>query len=280
MIDLVKAVIAEAAAEAIMPRFKALGAGDVVEKSPGEQVTLADQEAERLIARRLIDLLPGSRVVGEEASSEDASLLDRLDEGDIWLVDPLDGTANFVVGSPDFAVMVALLRQGVTIASWIFQPATGLWALAERGGGAVLASKAVTLDAQPLHISDCRGSVLTRFLPGDRKVALDLHRHRFAEILPGRRCSGVDYPSLAVAEQHFLSFWRVLPWDHAPGVLFIEEAGGFVANVDGSTYSPVVQTPGLIVARDKQTWRHAEYLIRPESPKARHLQERDPAMPG
>src|SRR4051794_10278381 len=107
------ALMAGAAGRAILPRFCALAQHEIEGKSPGELVTVADREAEALLAAGLAPLLPGSRVIGEEACSADPRLIDALGEGIVWLVDPLDGTGNFAAGRPEFAVMVALLRDGI-----------------------------------------------------------------------------------------------------------------------------------------------------------------------
>jgi fructose-1,6-bisphosphatase/inositol monophosphatase family enzyme len=138
VMDEVATVMRQAAAEAILPRYQTLLAGDVEEKTPGEVVTVADREAEQLISPRLAALQPGSRVVGEEAVAANPSLLDGLDDGHVWLVDPLDGTANFVAGSSSFSVMVALLKDGQTIASWLLDPVSGQLSVASRGDGAFI----------------------------------------------------------------------------------------------------------------------------------------------
>src|ERR1700709_1438740 len=135
-LDLVGALMAEAAERAILPRFRALARDEVEEKSPGELVTIADREAEAILTAGLAPLLPGSRVIGEEACAIDPRLIESLGEGIVWLVDPLDGTANFAAGRPDFAVMVALLRDGVTQAAWILNPLSGQLTRAELGSGA------------------------------------------------------------------------------------------------------------------------------------------------
>ena len=115
LIEQVSDLLREVAAEAVMPRFRKLAESDVRVKSPGEEVTIADEEAERLLNLRLPALLPGSRVIGEEAVSAQPELLQGLGEGTVFVVDPVDGTANFVKGSPCFSMMVALLREGVRL---------------------------------------------------------------------------------------------------------------------------------------------------------------------
>src|SRR5215213_7219723 len=88
VMDEVATIMRQAAAEAVLPRYRKLLAGDVEEKTPGEVVTVADREAEQIISPRLAALLAGSRVVGEEAVATNPSLMDGLDEGQVWLVDP------------------------------------------------------------------------------------------------------------------------------------------------------------------------------------------------
>lgn len=89
------------------------------EKSPGELVTVADREAEAWLTPRLAALVPGSRVVGEEAVEADPSLLEGLEGGVAWLLDPVDGTSNFARGEARFAMMAALLRDGEALAAWM-----------------------------------------------------------------------------------------------------------------------------------------------------------------
>ncbi|MFC4173720.1 inositol monophosphatase family protein [Microvirga sp. GCM10011540] len=256
--DEVATIMRQAAAEAILPRYQTLLAGDVEEKTPGEVVTVADREAEQIISPRLAALLPGSRVVGEEAVATDPSLMNGLDEGCVWLVDPLDGTANFVAGSSSFSVMVALLRDGQTVASWLLDPASGKLSVASRGDGAFIDGVQVRASTALLSTRECRGSVLTRFLPDELKEQVRVGSANFAEVLPGAKCAGADYPSIVKGTQNFLMFWRLLPWDHAPGALLVTEAGGHVARLDGSEYRPSDQRPGLLVGQSREVW----YFVR------------------
>jgi fructose-1,6-bisphosphatase/inositol monophosphatase family enzyme len=254
MMDKVAAIMREAAAEAILPRFQKLVAGDVEEKTPGEVVTVADREAERIISPQLTALLSGSRVVGEEAVAADASLMNRLDEGQVWLVDPLDGTSNFIDGSSVFSVMVALLEEGQTIASWLLDPVSGQMSMACRGEGAFIDEVRVRTSSASLAVSECRGSVLTRFLPDDLKEQVRAGSANLGAVLPGAKCAGFDYPSIIKGTQHYLMFWRLLPWDHAPGAFLVAEAGGHVARLDGTCYSPADQRPGLLITQNREMW--------------------------
>src|SRR5919108_1322934 len=136
-VNAVAALIAEVAAEEIQPRFRNLATHEQREKAPGDIVTIADERAEAALTPRLIDLVPGSIVIGEEAAAKDPELVRRLSKDQVaWIVDPVDGTANFAEGKAVFCSMVALVRGDELIASWIHLPTTGQTAIAERGAGA------------------------------------------------------------------------------------------------------------------------------------------------
>src|SRR3954454_16176486 len=125
-------------AEAVVnPRFRDLHHDQIAEKNPGDLVTVADQEAEARITEVLQDRYPEALVLGEEATATDATLMDRFRAaGHAFTVDPVDGTKNFVHGSPDHAMMIAELRGGEVVRSWIWQPQHGVGYVAERGAGA------------------------------------------------------------------------------------------------------------------------------------------------
>jgi fructose-1,6-bisphosphatase/inositol monophosphatase family enzyme len=254
LIDAVTDILIEAAEIAIVPRFDALGDADIAEKSPGELVTVADREAEDLITPRLRALVDAP-VVGEEATAADPALLRAVRESAAaWVVDPLDGTANFVAGRPQWAVMAALVRDGQTVAGWIVRPADGRVYAAERGGGAWRNGIRVRRPPAAGAPSALRGAAHTRFLdPPDRdrvSAAVPL----FAELGPGTSCAGFDYPQLIDGELDFVLFWRTLPWDHAAGTLLVAEAGGVSRRPDGSAYRPDDDRAGLLTAADDQSW--------------------------
>ncbi|MET0340006.1 MAG: inositol monophosphatase family protein [Polyangiales bacterium] len=254
LLDDVAALMREVAAAHILPRFRALAAGDVVEKAPGELVTVADREAEHHLTARLAQLVPGVRVVGEEAVAADPSRLAGLGEGSVFLVDPLDGTANFVAGTACFAVMVALLHEGETAAAWLLDPVTNVLARAERGAGAFLERERLTPDAHSPGVPMLRGAVLSKYMPPSLRTQVEARAPRLGEVLPGLHCAGAEYPALASGRQDFAVFYRTLPWDHAPGALLVSEAGGVAARYDGTPYRPAEDVRGLLVARNELVW--------------------------
>lgn len=262
-IDDVTDILREAAETVVLPRFRALGERDVAEKAPGEVVTVADREAEELISRRLRGLrdLP---VVGEEATAADPKLTDALREAPAaWLVDPLDGTSNFVAGHTDFAVMAALVRSGETVASWIVQPVSGRAYVAEQGAGAWRDGEQVRREPAPADPARMHGAALTRFLAPEARAHVQAAAPRFGALGPGVSCAGVDYPRLVDGEEDFVLFHRTLPWDHAPGTLLLREAGGTARRPDGTPYRPADDGVGLLNAADPACWETVRALLLP-----------------
>jgi fructose-1,6-bisphosphatase/inositol monophosphatase family enzyme len=266
MMNAVGQILRRAAQEAILPRYQNLAAGDIQEKTPGEIATIADHEAEQLITRALLHLLPGARVVGEEAASKDSSLLEHLGDNTVWLVDPLDGTANFASGRGPFATMAALLISGEIVASWIFDPISDRLFVAERGSGAFVNGKRISTAQDSPGAANLCGVVATGFMPPDLQAAMKTRMQKINALRPLMLCAGTEYPDIATGERHFALYWRTLAWDHAPGALFLTEAGGWVARHDGTAFKVTDPRPGLLVARNKAVWEDAAAFLIKEAP--------------
>lgn len=240
--------IREVATDEVATRFGRLVASDISEKSPGEVVTEADRACEKALTERLVQIrdIP---VVGEEATAGEGSLTAQIaDAQAVWLVDPLDGTSNFVAGSTDHSVMVAMVERGMTVASWMWHPATEVMVHAVSGEGAWLNDRLVIAEPPDRRGDDLRGVLKKRFLPEDVRARVDSDAGMLAAGTEGRNCAGLDYPDLATGIVDFLLYWRTLPWDHAPGALFAREAGLRADRPDGSRYVPGDERFGLLVS--------------------------------
>jgi fructose-1,6-bisphosphatase/inositol monophosphatase family enzyme len=251
--DDVLTLLKEVAEEVVNPRFRSLAREEISEKNPGDLVTVADRESEVRITEALRRAYPDALVLGEEAFALDHGLLDRFQAADhAFTVDPVDGTKNFVKGSPDHAVMVAELRAGEVVRSWIWQPQHERSYVAERGAGAWGDGKRLT---RPPLGDELRGITGRRSWIGralGTLKALDLTWV----------CCGVDYPKLVEGEADFALYRRGKPWDHAPGSLLLTEAGGYVGTFDGSPYRPQLGPPfGLISAADRPTYDLVQRLV-------------------
>ena len=122
----VEALLREASEQKIMPLWQNLRRGDVAEKTPDEIVTIADRSCEAFLMDHLPKLIEGSLVLGEESVHESPNLLLVLhSDAPVWIIDPLDGTGNFVLGKPPIAIMVCLVHYGVTLGAWILNPLAG-----------------------------------------------------------------------------------------------------------------------------------------------------------
>ncbi len=251
----VTAILIETAAEEILPRFRQLEDHEICKKDKGELVTVADVAAEQVISRRLLDLLPGSRVVGEEAFAEDPRVMEVLDgEAPVWVIDPIDGTGNFAGGRPLFAVMVALIRQAETLGAWIHDPIGQRTGIAQAGAGAFLDGRRLEAAAGGPAAS-LKGTLHAgRFSTPEMGRHIELRRERLTT-LKSLHCAGHEYLRLAEGEIDFSFFTKLMPWDHAPGVLIHREAGGVSRTLDGADYNPARRdAPALLIAPDQASW--------------------------
>ena len=255
----------EVAATVVLPRFRRLSDDEVTQKAPGDLVTVADQEAERALTSGLTALLPGSAVVGEEAVAADTAVLGRLaSHGAVWIVDPVDGTNNFAAGKTPFAVMVALVRDGEPVASWILDVVGDRLTVAEAGSGAYRDGVRVKTRTDNPGVAALRGVVARRYLPPHLRSVASANAPAFGKVTSGHHCAGYEYPAVATDEQQFALFWRVLPWDHVPGALILREAGGAVRHLDGTPYRPTDSERGLLVAPNEDVWRTVRDTLFPD----------------
>lgn len=230
----VEAIMREASERAILPHYQSLTASEIDNKAVDDVVTVADREAEAMLTERLAALLPEAAVVGEEAVFEDASVMERLKDGLCWIVDPLDGTNNFAAGKPPFGVIVALADRGEILGGWILDCLSGRFCRTGVGTGA-------WIDGQQIHARTTGenppvAAISTIFLEPDAREKVLAHIAPHYRLVDIPRCAAEQYPRLVTGVNDISVFNRTLPWDHAAGVLFLNEAGGMAARPDGSPY--------------------------------------------
>ncbi len=256
----------QAAEAEILPRFRQLAAGAVRMKTgPLDLVTDADEAAERVITAGIGRLFPGAVVVGEEATAADPGLLRRIADADLaFVVDPVDGTANFAAGLPLFGVMLAAMVRGEIVASVIHDPIGGDGALALRGEGAWMeqpsGARADLRVAAPAPLARMTGAINWRYLPEPERGRMLAALPRFATTWDYRNAAH-EYRLLAQGFAHVALFARMMPWDHAPGCLIHREAGGYSARLDGSPYTPTETRGGIILAPDRESWEVVRGLM-------------------
>jgi fructose-1,6-bisphosphatase/inositol monophosphatase family enzyme len=248
--DAVQTLLREVSARAIVPRYRKLAAHEITAKLADDVVTVADHESEALLAEGLARIadLP---VVGEEAAFDDASVFERL-AGDCWIVDPLDGTRNFAKGQPPFGILVAMASGGEAQSGWIYDCLTGRLCGAERGKGAFVDGERIVAcpTGEPAPVA----AISLIFMEGARRerVKQAIADYRQVDV---PYCAAEQYPRLALGENDLSYFERTLPWDHAAGALWLDEAGGKCARPDGSPYRvDEWQRKGLIGAASPALW--------------------------
>ncbi len=252
--------VRQAAWQEILPRFQKVRDLDVRAKADAtDLVTAADEAAERFLKREIESMMPGALFVGEESASSDPGLLDRLNHAETAVViDPLDGTANFVAGMPLFGVMAAVVRQGKPIAGIIYDPMSDDWVMAEQGGGAFLirpdGSERRLAVSSSVPLPEMVGYVSTDFLPPAVKPDI-LAGLAKARMISSHRCAAHMYRAFASGHGHFVMLDRLTPWDHLAGTLIATEAGGHVACLDGTPYDATKRTGALLTATDPDSWQ-------------------------
>ena len=223
--------------------FGEVGELQVSKKGPADFVSAADLKAEQTLFEELMKSRPGYGFLGEERG-----MIEGSDKTHRWIVDPLDGTTNFLHAIPHFAINLALERDGVIVAAVTYNPISDELFWAEKGKGAFLGNeKRLRVAAR----RDLASSVIasgTPFLgrPGHTKFLKELHQ--VSQRVAGVRRFGSAALDLAyVAAGRFDGFWErhLSAWDVAAGVLLVTEAGGQVVNADGG---PVNIDDGSICA--------------------------------
>lgn len=200
-------------------------------KGPGDYVSQADRKAEKLIREELMKARPTYGFLGEESEE-----IKGTDGAHRWIVDPLDGTTNFLHGIPQFAISIALQREGVLTAAVIYNPANDELYIAERGKGAFLNDQRLRV-AGRRQLHEC---VVACGLPHIGRGDLELARRELAEMMgrvAGLRRFGAASLDLAfVAAGRLDGFWErnLSPWDVAAGILLVREAGGVVSGITGA----------------------------------------------
>src|SRR5512141_738121 len=200
-------------------------------KGPANFVTLADKRAEEMLLADLTKARPGYSFIGEEGGIRAGA-----DKTHTWIVDPLDGTTNFLHGIPQFAISIALEREGTVVAGLIYNPANEDMFIAERGKGAFLNEQRIRVAGRKL-LGD---AVIACGLPHQGRGDLALSRKEtgaMQEHVAGLRRFGAAALDLAwIAAGRLDGYWErdIQPWDMAAGIIMVREAGGYVSDCDGA----------------------------------------------
>ena len=221
---------ARKAARALKRDFGELEKLQVSLKGPANFVSSADRRAEETLFQELTRARPGYGFLGEEGGYREGA-----DKTHRWLVDPLDGTTNFLHGIPQFAISIGLEREGHVIAGLVYNPASDEMFIAERGKGAFLNEQRIRVAGRK-RLAE---AVVACGLPHHGRGDIALNRSETAAMqneVAGLRRFGAAALDLAwVAAGRLDGYWErdLKPWDMAAGLILVREAGGFVTDIDG-----------------------------------------------
>lgn len=199
-------------------------------KGPGDYVSQADRKAEEIIFTELSRARPGYSFLMEERGAVEGE-----DAQHRWIVDPLDGTTNFLHGIPLFAISIALERQGQLQAAVVYNPAMDELYTAERGGGAFMNDRRLRVAGRTKLSDSVIGTGIPHLGRGHHGNALIELRNVMGEVSGIRRMGAAALDLAYVAAGRLDGFWEsgLSPWDMAAGLLLIREAGGFASDREG-----------------------------------------------
>jgi len=270
-------IVRRAGQEIVMPSFRQLSAADVETKSSlTDLVTIADKASETFISNEIEAAFPEWEIVGEEAVADDPSTTDKIATADTCvIIDPIDGTWNYAHGLSDFGIILAVIVKGVTRFGLLYDPVNDDWIYANLGEGAFFQRTAMaekgkhqtpTQAPLPLNITaepeldKLAGIMSVNSYSDEKKRDFALKASRFIRINNLPSCPA--YRQIAQGHFHFSLTYKMLPWDHAAGVLVHTEAGGICRTLDGQEYSPTLLDGEMLAAQSETQWQELAAYFR------------------
>jgi myo-inositol-1(or 4)-monophosphatase len=232
-------------------------------KGPGNFVTAADRRAEEIVREELSKARPGYGFLGEEGGARAGS-----DKTHRWIVDPLDGTTNFLHGIPHFAISIALERDGDIIAGLIYEPVRDEMFWGEKGGGAFLNDRRLRVSARRQLGEALIGTGIPFVGRGDHGTYLATLGAVMAATSGVRRLGVASLDLAYVAAGRLDGFWEfgLSPWDIAAGIVLVREAGGYVTDIAGG--GSMLGSGDVLAANDHLHQPLARLLDQSRKPQA------------
>lgn len=247
---------AEKAARSLNRDFGEVENLQVSQKGPGDFVSAADKRAEKIIKEDLQYARPDYQLLLEESGAIEAANKDHR-----WIVDPLDGTTNFLHGIPHWAISIALESHGEIVAGLVYDPIKDEMFTAEKGQGAFIRRSRLRVSArQDLMMSTIATGAPRRAIKKQEKFLSEYKA--VLSVAPGLRRFGAAALDLAyVAAGRCEAFWErdLKAWDIAAGILLVKEAGGFASSIDDDSVSPLES--GDVVAGNPDIYKDLKSIL-------------------
>ena len=254
----------------ILKYFNNLKLNDISTKTSDDDfVSIADKKSEELIFEKLYGFLNIKNFIGEEGSYKDKKqYLSLLNEPLVWVVDPIDGTKNYINGKDNFCSMISLACSSIPIATFIYYPFKKNFVYGFKGFGAfsmdVDTKKITKLSINSVNPSEFLGSGGTKGIPDPyRQSILNNLRNNTKRVFIGS--AGIETIMLAKNQTQFLFHGRVTPWDHSPLDLIIREAGGVVYMIKNKEKFNLNSKGPILAASNHEIWDHIKEIAIPQN---------------
>ena len=251
----------------ILHYYKNLKSEDISTKSSNDDfVSIADKKSEKLISDQLIGFLGVNDILGEETAFLIKNYDKYLHNSLLWVVDPIDGTKNYINGKEEFCSMISLVRSMIPIATFIYYPLKNTFVYAFKNFGAYIVDTNTNTSSKllikPSKIMKLIGSGGTKGIPENyRQSILNNLKTNTKRLFIGS--AGIETIMLAKNDIQFIFHGRVTPWDHSPMDLIIKEAGGCVYMAINKSEFDIKSKGSILAASNLQIWDNIRDLIIP-----------------
>jgi fructose-1,6-bisphosphatase/inositol monophosphatase family enzyme len=246
----------DAAERIILPKYKNLEEGDIDTKSsPTDLVTVADIQSEAFLTHELKRLYPEYEILGEEKASRDPSAFELLKntQQPYVVIDPIDGTGNFVAGKAEFGMILSVVKNGEVVQAYIYDALEDHFVTAIKGLGAYDGTTRIYLGATH-HLKSGIGK--DKYFDDSLKASFNKAATGEGFDVSVLGCSAHEYMHLVRGKERFYFACNAKPWDHLAGSLIIREAGGVCKNWDGTDYKPKDLNTSILSASTDQDWAY------------------------
>ena len=251
----------------ILYYYKNLKSKDISTKSSNDDfVTIADKKSEKFISDQLIGFLGVNDILGEETAFLVKNYDKYLNNSLLWVVDPIDGTKNYINGKEEFCSMISLVSSMLPIATFIYYPLKNIFVYAFKNFGAYIVDTNTNISSKllikPYKSLKLIGSGGTKGIPENyRQSILNNLKINTERLFIGS--AGIETIMLAKNEIQFIFHGRVTPWDHSPMNLITKEAGGCVYMAINKNEFDIKSKGSILAASNLQTWNNIRNLIIP-----------------
>jgi fructose-1,6-bisphosphatase/inositol monophosphatase family enzyme len=265
IIDYISELLVEVNKSIILKYYKNLSSKHIDTKSSDDDfVSIADKESEIYIVKNLLGFLNINQYIGEETSySNKDDHKTFKTNGLYWVIDPIDGTKNYINGKNEFCSMISLVFNSIPIASFVYCPLKDLLVYAFKGFGTyslkIKTKKIDQLRIQQNSFTNIVGSGGTKGIhePLRQKVLQNLRKYTNRLFIGS---AGIEAIMLASNETQFVFHGRVTPWDHSPLDLIIKESGGCVYMLNDKTEFNIFSEGPILAASNDQIWKNIRSL--------------------